>query len=109
MLSVVIRGMEIIAMMIIINFTVNDAVTDFKHISIEKKNNLNSWRKQLAEILPCSSGLQTLTNRPANIDKQMTGIVALVLGDVRREKYKCTSQQAVVNITSFGISFIGCS
>ena len=56
MLSVVIRGMEIIAMMIIINFTVTDAVTDFKHILIEKKNNLNSWRKQLAEIVPCSSG-----------------------------------------------------
>ena len=39
----------------------------------------------------------------------MTGIVALFLGDVRREKYKCTSQQAVVNIPSFGIAFIGCS
>ena len=55
MLSAVIRGMEIIAMMIIINFT-TDAVIDVKHISIEKKNNLNSSRKQLAEILPCSSG-----------------------------------------------------
>ena len=75
MLSAVIRGMEIIAMMIIINFTVTDAVTDFKHISIKKKNYLNSSRKQLAEILPCSSGKQTLTNRLANIDKQMTGIV----------------------------------
>ena len=32
MLSVVIRGMEIIAMMLIIYFTVTDAVTDFKHI-----------------------------------------------------------------------------
>ena len=56
MLSVVIRGMEIIAMMIVISFIVTDAVTDFKHISIEKKNNLNGWRKQLAEILPCSFG-----------------------------------------------------
>ena len=56
MLSVVLSGMEIIAMMIIINLPVTDAVTDFKYISIENKNNLNSWRKQLAEILPCSSG-----------------------------------------------------
>ena len=39
MLSVVIRGMEIIAIMIVINFTVTDAVTDFKHISTEKENN----------------------------------------------------------------------
>ena len=33
----------------------------------------------------------------------------LVLGDVRREKHKCTSRQAVVNIHSFGIAFNGCS
>ena len=38
MLSAVIRGMKIIAMMLIIHFTVTDAFTDFKHISIEKKN-----------------------------------------------------------------------
>ena len=65
MLSAVIRDMEIIAMMIIINFIVTDAVTDFKHISFEKKNNLNNSRKKLAEILPCSSEF-----RLANIDKQ---------------------------------------
>ena len=48
--------MIIIAMMLKINFTVTAIVNDFKYISIEKKNNLNSSRKQLAEILPCSSG-----------------------------------------------------
>ena len=52
MLSAVIRGMEIIAMIKIINFTVTDAFTHFKQIAIEK----NSSRKQLVEILPCSSG-----------------------------------------------------
>ena len=48
--------MIIIAIMIIINFTVTDTVNDFKYISIEKKNNSNNSRKQIAEILPCSSG-----------------------------------------------------
>ena len=33
MLSAVIRGMKIIAMMIIINFTVTDTITDFKGLS----------------------------------------------------------------------------
>ena len=56
MLSVVIRGMEIIAMMIVINFTVTDAVTDFKHISIEKKNSLTRALEGDLRITPTGGG-----------------------------------------------------
>ena len=93
-------------MMIIINFTVTDTVNDFQY----------NWKEQFKQLPKTARRNTVLLFRLANIYKQTSKHWQtddrnsdLVLGDVQREKSKCTSQQAVVNIPSFGIAFIGCS